>query len=139
MLPAIVWSLLLSREKTIVKMAPVVRCGVGWFNAERFNGINRLKDALHLRPAADAQEDLAARRNARQRLIRITTRDRTHDVDAGEDCAEVVGRPAHECEHAVGRECEDALPPVDDGFAAAAPEADPTLGTAFEPGQFDLR
>ena len=78
--------------------------GVGGIDAERLYGIDRLQHALDFRPAADAQQDLAAGTNEGQRLIGLAAVDRAHDVDARDDRAEIVGSPAHEREDAVRRE-----------------------------------
>ena len=69
MLIAAVGARLISGAEAIVDMPPVIGRGVGWIDAERLDGVDRLQHALDLRPAADAQQDLAAGTDEGQRLI----------------------------------------------------------------------
>ena len=52
-----------------VDMAPMVRRDVARIDADRFHGVDRLKHALNLRPAIDAQQDFAAGTDEGKRLI----------------------------------------------------------------------
>src|SRR5579875_3066234 len=114
-------------DEAVVEIAPVIGCGVRWINAECLDRVDCLEDTLDFRPAADAQQNLAAGANEGQRLIAFTAVDRAHDVDARDDRAEIVGGPAHECEDAVRREAEHAAPTIEDRLASVAAEADPVL------------
>ena len=55
--------------ETVVEMAPMFRRGVARIDVERLDGVDRLQHALDLRPAIDAQQDLAAGTHEGQRLI----------------------------------------------------------------------
>src|SRR5579883_948423 len=120
-------------------MTPVIRRGVGRIDAERLDGIYRLQHALDFRPPADPQQNLAAWTDERQRLIRFAAADRAHDVDARDDRAEIVGRPAHEGEDVARREAQHAAATIEDRLAGVAAEADPVLDASFKPGQLDVR
>src|SRR5213594_2371753 len=85
-------------DEAVVEMAPVIGCGVRWIDAERLYRVDCLEDTLDFRPAADAQQDVAAGANEGQCLIGFAAIDRAHDVDARDDRAEIVGGPAHEGE-----------------------------------------
>ena len=58
-------SRLISAGQTIVEVSPMIWGSVGGINAKQLYRIDRLQYALNLRPAADAQQDLAARTNKR--------------------------------------------------------------------------
>jgi hypothetical protein len=139
MLLAVVRPRLLARGKPIVYMAPVIRRELRRFHAERFHRVDCLECPLHLGPAVEAQQNFATRANGGQRLLDLAPADRAHDIDAGDDHAEVIGGPAHKRKHAAGSECQDAPSPVDNGISVMTPEANPMLDAAFEPGQFGLR
>ena len=70
------------------------RAGVGGIDAELLDGIDRLQHALDLRPAGDAQQDFAAGTDEGTVEIGFAGRDGAQDVDARDDGAEVVRRPA---------------------------------------------
>ena len=80
------------------------RRGVAGIDADRLHGVDRLKHALNLRPAIDAQQNLAAGTNVGHGLIRLRSGDGAHNVDARDDGPEVVGRPSNEGEDAAGVE-----------------------------------
>lgn len=116
---------------------PVIGRSVGWIEAERSYGVNGDKRALDLRPAVEAQEDVAARPYKGKRLERLAAADGAHDVDARNDRAMLACGPADEGEDAVGREADDAAAAVEDLFVALASEPDPVLDLAFVEGQLD--
>jgi len=60
MLPAVVSPRLLTRNKPIVDMAPVLRRDICRLNAERFYGVNRQKYTLYFWPAAHPQQNFSA-------------------------------------------------------------------------------
>ncbi len=80
--------------ETVVEVAPIFRRGVGGIDALRLDGVDRLQDALDLRPAIDPQQDLAARAHEGQRLETRARLDRAHDVHARDDGAVVVSTPS---------------------------------------------
>jgi len=45
--------------ETVVEVTPIFRARVGGVDVERLHRIDRLQDALDLRPAIDPQQDLA--------------------------------------------------------------------------------
>src|SRR5580692_4382191 len=139
MLVAAVASRRLASDEAVVKMAPVIGRCINRIDAKRFYGVDGLKHALDPRPAADARQDVAAGTDKRQRLIGFTAVDWAHDVDARDDRAEVVGRPAHEREDTARREAEHAAAAIEDRLAGLMTEADPMLDTSFKPGQLDVR
>ena len=81
----------------------------------------------------------AARPDERQRLAGSAVVDRAHDVDARDERAEIIGRPAHEGEDAVRRKAQDAAAAIDNRLARLVAEADPTFDAAFDPSQLDPR
>jgi hypothetical protein len=107
--------------------------------AERLHGLDRLQHALDLRPAADPQQNLAARTNERQRLIGFAAVDRAHDVDARDDRTEIIRCPADEREDVACCEAQNAAAAVEDRLAAVMADADPVLDPPLEPGQLDVR
>ena len=62
------------------------------------------KCALNKDTTVGANIEIAVRPNERQRLAGSAMVDRAHDVDAGDDRAEVIGRPANETKDAAWRE-----------------------------------
>ena len=94
MLVAAIGTRLVSGAEAIVDMPPVIGRRVGRIDAEGFDGVDRREDTLDLRPTADAQQDVAAGTHEGQRLIGFARRDRSNDVDARDDGAEVVRRPS---------------------------------------------
>src|SRR3546814_5014730 len=54
-------------DQAVVDVPPVIRRGVGRIEAERFHGVDGGKRPLHLRPAIEAQQDVAAGADERQR------------------------------------------------------------------------
>src|SRR5487761_782140 len=139
MLVAAIGTRLVSGAQAIVDVPPVFGRRVGRIDAEGFDGIDGGEDALDLRPAADAQQDLAAGTDERQRLIGFAWRDRAHDVDARDNGAEVVRGPADEGEDGVWREAQHTAAAIDDCLGDIAAEPDPVLDALFEPGEFDGR
>src|SRR5208337_4971000 len=97
-----------------VDMAPMLGRGVARIDADRLNRVDRLKRALNLGPAVDAQQNLAAGTNVGHGLIGLGSRDGAHDVDARNDGPEVVGRPSNESEGAAGAEADDSPVTVKD-------------------------
>jgi type IV secretory pathway protease TraF len=91
---------------------------IGGVDAKGLYCVDRLQDALDLRPPADAQQDFATGTDERQRLVCVALRNGANDVNAGDDRAEVVRGPAHEREDVAGKESEMAAPPIDNGLAA---------------------
>ena len=78
----------------VVNVPPVIGTGVGGIDAELLDGVDRLQHALDLRPARDAQKDVAARPHGANRGVGFTGRDGAQDVDARDDGAVIVRRPA---------------------------------------------
>ena len=114
------------------------RRGVAGIDADRLHGVDRLKDALNLGPAIDAQQNLAAGTNVGHGLIGLRGGDGAHDVDARDDGPEVVGRPPNESEDAAGAEADDAPVTAEDLLFDMLAEADPVLDLLLNPGQFDM-
>ena len=79
----------------------------------------------------------AAGPDERQGLIALAGGDGAHDVDARDDGAVVVGRPADEGEDAARREADDAAVAVEDLLSDLPAEAYPVLDALLVPGQFD--
>src|SRR5690606_2195052 len=123
--------------QTVVDVPPMLRCGVGRIEAERFHGVDGGKTALHLRPAIEAQQDFAAGADERQCLEWLTAPDGPHDIDAGDDRAMLAIRPSDEGEDAARRKPDDAAAAVDDLFVALAPEAYPVFDLLPLKRQFD--
>ena len=69
---------------------------------------------------------------------RFAGRNRAHDVDARDDGAEVVRRPANEGENAAGRKADDAPAAIEDFLGGDLAEPDPVLDPLLEPGEFDV-
>src|SRR5579884_971590 len=138
MLFAAVGARRLTGDESVVEMPPMIWGSVSGIDAERLHCVDRLQHALDLWPAADAQQDFAARADEGQRLIGFAAVDRAHDVDARDDRAEVVGGPADECEDVARRKAQNAAAAIEDRLAAVMAEADPVLDASFEPGQLDV-
>ena len=130
-------SRLFAGGQAVVDVPPMVGRGVSRIDAASFDGVDRPQNVVDLGPAVDAQKNLAAGTDERQRRIGFARRYRARDVDARDDRPEVVGRPAHEGEDGAGREADDALPAVEDRLVSDAAETDPVLDSLLEPGQLD--
>ena len=117
---------------------PVIRRGVGRIDAQRFDGVDRLQHTLDLGPAIHAQQAVAARSHERQRLIALAGGNRAHDIDAGDDRAEVVGRPTHEAEDAAGCKANDAAVAIENLLSDLPAEAYAMLDTLLVPGQLHM-
>src|SRR3546814_7330429 len=70
--------------------------------------------------------------------MRLADSDRGDDLDTRVDGAEVVRGPAQIGEGRSRTKHDDALAAADDPLGGDAAKADPLLGAAFDPGQFDL-
>src|ERR1700690_730667 len=117
----------------------MVRRGVSRIDPAGFDGVDRPENVVDLGPAIDAQKNLAAGTDERQRRIGFTLRDRARDVDPRDDRPEAIGRPAPERENGAGREAGYPPAAVDDCFLGDVAEADPVLDALLEPGQLDAR
>ena len=94
--------------------------------------------AFDLWPAGDAQKDVAAGADEWQGRERFAWRNRADDVDARDDGAEVVRRPADEGEDAAGCKADDASAAIEDLLGGDFAEPDPVLDPLLEPGEFDV-
>src|SRR5260370_982914 len=130
---------LLADGQAIVDVLPVVGCGIGRIDAERFDGVDRLKHLLDLRPAGNAQQTLAAGAHIGHRRVALAGRDRAQDIDARYDGAVVVRGPADEREDAARRKRNDAPLTVDDVLLGDPAEADPVLDAVLDPHELDMR
>jgi hypothetical protein len=120
-----------------VDVPPVVRRNVGRIDAQRLDGINRLQHAFDLRPAVYPQQTLPAGADKADRRTGLARTNGAQDVDARDDGAKIVGRPADESEDAARREGNDTAMPVDDLLGGDAAEAYPALKTLLDPDQID--
>ena len=111
---------------------------IGGIDAERLDGVDGLQHALDLRPAVDLQQDVAAGSDEGQRLERFAGTNGAQDVDARDDGAEVVRRPADEGEDVARREADDAAVAVEDLLGGDAAEAYPAFDPLLDPGQIDV-
>ena len=119
-------------------MPPIVRGRIGGIDIDGFDAVDRLQNALDLRPAVHAQKDFATGTNEGQRRDSFAWRRRAHDVDTRNDGAKIVRRPADECEDAAGREAYDPPLTVDDLVFCDVTEANPMLDLLFDPGQVNM-
>jgi hypothetical protein len=94
----------------VADMPPVVGRDLASIDAGSFHRVDMAEHLFDLGPAFDLEQNVAARTHERQRLIGFARLDGAHDVDARDDGAEVVGRPADEGEDAAGAIREDAPP-----------------------------
>lgn len=104
----------LARVHPVTDVTPVIGVDLGGVDPEGFDGIDMAKDVLDLGPALDPEQDFAARSHEGERLIRAAGRNGAQDVDARDDRAVVVGRPADEAEYRIGSERNDATGAVED-------------------------
>ena len=120
-------------------MPPVIGIDLGGIDANGLDPVDMAKDGLNLRPAFDLQQDFAARTDEGQRLIGFARRNRAQDVEARNDRAVVVRRPADEREHRTRTERNDAPVAVDDPsiarFFNTAAFALPAAGTFGNAGR----
>ena len=108
-------------------------------DAERFDRVDRGQHALHLRPAGDAQQNLAAGPHERQRLIGLARSDGSNDIDPRDNGTVFVRRPADEGEDGSRRKADDAPVMVEALFADDPAEADAVIDALLAPRQFDQR
>src|SRR5690606_37382903 len=123
--------------QAVVDVPPVIRGHVGRIEAKGFHRVDDGKRPLHLLPAIEAQKNVATGPDEGQRLERLATSNRAHDVDAGNNSTKVVCGPPHESEDVAGRKADDAAATVDDLFVALAAEAYPVLDPLLLKGQLD--
>lgn len=117
----------------------MVWCRVAGIDAERFDLIDRLKDALDAWPAADVEENVATWVDTGHRRTRGVLGYRENNMDARHDRAVLVRCPADERESSIGSKADDARPPVNDPFLRDTAKANPVLDLAFDPHQADAR
>jgi hypothetical protein len=117
----------------------MVRRCVGGIDPAGFHRVDRLQNLIDLRPAIDPQQNVAARTDEWQRRVGFSRRNCAYDVDARDDRAEVVRRPAHEGEDAARREADDPTPAIEDLLLGDLSEANPVLDALLEPSQLDMR
>src|SRR5260370_19912964 len=134
-----VGSRLLADGQAIVDVLPVVRRGIGRIDAERLDGVDRLKHFLDLRPPGNAQKTLPTGPHIRHRGVALARRDRTQDVDAGYDGSVVVRRPTDKREDAARHKRNDAPLTVDDVLLGDPAEANSGLDALLDPQEFDMR
>ena len=60
---------LFAGDQPVVDMTPVIRRGVCGIDAERLDLLDRLQNTADFRPAADAEQDFAARADEGQRRV----------------------------------------------------------------------
>jgi hypothetical protein len=126
-------------HEAVVDMPPVIGTGLNRVDARHFDGVDRLQHPFNLRPAGEAQQDLATRANEGDGGVGFTRSNGPQNVDARHHGAEIVRRPTDIGEDAVRREAEDAPPAVEDLFGDIAAEADPMLDPLLQPDQLDVR
>ena len=129
---------LATRGQTVMDVPPMIRRDGDRIDADGFHRVDRLEHKLDLGPAVDAQQDIAAGTHEWQRRIGFATCHGPHDVDARDDRAEVVRRPADKGEGAARRETDNAPAAIEDLLLGETAEAYPVLDTLFVPGQFDM-
>ena len=128
---------LFARRQAIVDVPPRVRRCVVGIDAADFDRADRLQSRIDLRPAVGPQQNVPAGTDEWQRRVGFTQRNCAYDVDARDDRAEVVRRPAHESEDDARREAEDPPPAIEDPLFDDPSEANPMLDALPEPVQFD--
>src|SRR5699024_10506996 len=114
---------------------PMIGIDLGRIDTYGLDPVDMAKDSLDLRPAFDLQQDFAAWTDEGQRLIGLARRNRAQDVEARNDRAVVVRRPADEREHRAGTERNDTTVAVEELRTSRMAEPDPVFGPAFQPGQ----
>jgi hypothetical protein len=124
--------------QTIVDVVPIVRCGVGRVDAERLDGINNLQHAFDLRPTGQPQQDVAARPYIGHGCAALAGRDSPQNIDARDDCTEIVGGPAYEREDATWRKRKNAAPLIENLFLGGVAEAYPVLDALLEPKELNM-
>src|SRR5260370_29682126 len=134
-----VGSRLLADGQAIVDVLPVVGCGIGWIDAERLDGVDRLQHLLDLRPPGNAQKSLPTGAHIRHRRVALAGRDRAQDVDARYDGSIVVRGPADEGDDAARHKRDDAPLTIDDVLLGDPTEADPVLDAVLDPHELDMR
>src|SRR6516165_12119509 len=135
---AAVGSWLFSNGQAVVDVTPVIGRSVRGIDAERRDGVDRMKHLLDLPPAGQLQTALAAGAHVRDGGAALAWRDGSQDIDARQDGSVVVGRPADESEDAVRCKRNDAVLAVEDALLRSTAEADPILDPPFDPLELDL-
>src|SRR6516225_4705471 len=121
---ASVGSRLFTDGQAVVDVPPVIGSSVGRIDAERLDGIARLKHFLDLPPGGQMQQALASRAHMRNGREGFAGPYRTQDVDARQDGAVVVGRPADERKDTARRKRNDTPLAVDDALFRGPAQAD---------------
>src|SRR5690606_22563402 len=114
---------------------PMIGIDLGRIDTYGLDPVDMAKDSLDLRPAFDLQQDFAAWTDEGQRLIGLARRNRAQDVEARNDRAVVVRRPADERKHRAGMEEYNTPVAIEDLLTSRMAESDPVFGLAFHPGQ----
>jgi len=118
---------LFAKRQAIVDVPPRVRRCVVGIDAADFDRADRLQSRIDLRPAVGPQQNVPAGTDEWQRRVGFTQRNCAYDVDARDDRAEVVRRPAHESEDDARREAEDPPLAIEDPLFDDPSEANPML------------
>src|ERR1700730_4188138 len=87
---AAVRSWVFSNGQAVVDVTPVIGRGVCGIDAERRDGIDRMKHLLDLPPAGQIQQALAAGAHVRDGRAALAWRDGSQDIDARQDGSVVV-------------------------------------------------
>src|SRR6266702_4810273 len=124
--------------QTIVDVVPIVGRCVGRVDAERLDGINNLQHAFDLGPTGQPQQDVAARPYIGHGCAALTARDSPQNIDARDDCTEVVRHPTHERKDAARRKRQDPPALVENLFLGGVAEAYPVLDALLEPKELDM-
>ena len=119
-------------------VAPVIGRHCTGIDAEVLDGIDHGQAGAHARPAAEMEEQFAARRDAGKRRTGLAGRDRAHDIEPRQDGAIVVRGPAHEREDAARGEGQDAPAAIDHLVAKRRAEAEKRTTALLELFQIDL-
>lgn len=122
-------------RQSVVNVAPVVRRGVRWIDAERFDLIDELKNPFDLGPAKEAQQTFAAGRDMRDGREGLTRSGRAQNVDPAFRCAKLIRLPADEGEDGPGLESDGAAAAALDRCPHDPAEANPVLDPLLDPDE----
>ena len=128
----------LARGQPIVNVPPVIGTGISWIDADLFDRIDQFQHPLDPGPARNSEETLTARPHIGDRREAFAASDSSENVDPRDDGAKVPGRPPDVGDDAVGREAQNAAPPIEDLLPDISAEADPVLDLLLMPDQFDV-
>lgn len=119
-------------------VAPMIGRSVFGPKTEPLDDVDRTKNGLDLRPAAEIEQDFRARGDEGVRGEGLARLNGAQYGDAGVDRSVLAGPPPDEREDRASFEIQQPSPPVNDVLGDWPAKPDPALDLTFQPQKIDL-